>query len=94
MPGWLKFACTRSNRWMRFRCESLELGRAAGSNSNRVWARYSADGRWVNGKSTPAIHQIYSSNDFNRDGLELIRRGYAMIGASFFNAGVNRVKES
>ena len=58
MPGWLKFACTRSNRWMRFRCESLELGRAAGSNSNRVWARYSADGRWVNGKSTPAIHQI------------------------------------
>jgi len=57
------------------------IGPGGGLEFDRVWALYSADGRWVNGKSTPAIHQIYSSNDFNRDGLELIRRGYAMIGA-------------
>lgn len=38
--------------------------------------------------------QIYSTNDFNRDGLELIRRGYWPVGQSSFNAGVNKVKES
>ena len=37
--------------------------------------------------------RIFSSNDFNRDGLELLRRGYAYIGQSAFNAGMSRVSE-
>lgn len=37
---------------------------------------------------------IYSSNDFNRDVLELMRRGYTLVGQSSFNAGMNAVKES
>ena len=37
--------------------------------------------------------QVYSSSDFNRDGLELLRRGYSYIGRSAFNAGMNRVSE-
>ena len=38
--------------------------------------------------------QVYSSNDFSRDVLELMRRGYIVIGQSNFNSGVGGVKES
>jgi len=40
------------------------IGPNGGLELDRVWALYSADGRWVNGKRTPAIHLIraaYSS---------------------------------
>lgn len=38
--------------------------------------------------------QLYSSNDVDRDVLELMRRGYNLIGTSSFNAGMNNVRES
>jgi hypothetical protein len=38
--------------------------------------------------------QVYSTADFQRDGLELMRRGYVAVGASSFNAGTNAVKAS
>lgn len=34
------------------------IGPAGGLELDRVWALYSIDGRWVNGKRTPAIHSI------------------------------------
>src|ERR1700752_5047741 len=34
------------------------IGPAGGLELDRVWALYSVDGRWVNGKRTPAIHLI------------------------------------
>ena len=34
------------------------IGPNGGLELDRVWALYSADGRWVNGKRTPAIHLI------------------------------------
>lgn len=37
---------------------------------------------------------IYSTTDFTRDGRELMRRGFALIGQSSFNAGMNSIKES
>lgn len=38
--------------------------------------------------------QLFSSNDFDRDILELERRGYSVIGSSSFNASLNNVRES
>ncbi len=38
--------------------------------------------------------QIYSFTDFNRDILELVRRGYAVIGWSSFNAAMSTVRAS
>jgi hypothetical protein len=38
--------------------------------------------------------QIFSSSDFNRDVLELMRRGYGLVGQSSFNIGMNLVSES
>jgi hypothetical protein len=38
--------------------------------------------------------QIFSTSDFQRDGLELMRRGYVAVGQSSFNAGTNAVKGS
>jgi hypothetical protein len=35
--------------------------------------------------------QLYSSSNVDRDGVELLRRGYFVIGTSAFNAGMNRV---
>jgi uncharacterized protein YcbX len=34
------------------------IGPAGGLELDRAWALYSVDGRWVNGKRTPAIHRI------------------------------------
>jgi uncharacterized protein YcbX len=34
------------------------IGRAGGLEFDRVWALYSADGQWVNGKTTAVTHQI------------------------------------
>jgi uncharacterized protein YcbX len=34
------------------------IGPAGGLEVDRVWALYSVDGRWVNGKRTPAMHLI------------------------------------
>ena len=34
------------------------IGPGGGLALDRVWALYSADGRWVNGKRTPAVHLI------------------------------------
>ncbi|GAC1617806.1 MAG: MOSC domain-containing protein [Candidatus Acidiferrum sp.] len=34
------------------------IGPAGGLELDRVWALYSTDGRWVNGKRTPAIHRM------------------------------------
>jgi uncharacterized protein len=34
------------------------IGPGGGLELDRVWALYSVDGRWVNGKRTPAIHLI------------------------------------
>jgi uncharacterized protein len=34
------------------------IGPAGGLELDRAWALYSVDGRWANGKRTPAIHQI------------------------------------
>ncbi|MGH8615058.1 MAG: PDZ domain-containing protein [Gammaproteobacteria bacterium] len=38
--------------------------------------------------------QIYGSDNFDRDAQALIRRGYAQIGSSSFNAGSNAVSEA
>lgn len=40
---------------------------------------------------TSAPPQIYSSTDFNRDVPHLLRRGYAVVGQSAFNAGASSV---
>lgn len=37
------------------------IGPAGGLALDRAWALYSVDGRWVNGKRTPAIHLIRAS---------------------------------
>jgi uncharacterized protein len=37
------------------------IGPGGGLELDRVWALYSVDGRWVNGKRTPAIHLIRAS---------------------------------
>ena len=37
---------------------SVAIGPAGGLALDRAWALYSVDGRWVNGKRTPAIHLI------------------------------------
>jgi MOSC domain-containing protein len=34
------------------------IGPAGGLEFDRIWALYSADGQWINGKRTPAINQI------------------------------------
>jgi hypothetical protein len=34
------------------------IGPAGGLQHDRAWALFSADGRWVNGKRTPAVHLI------------------------------------
>src|SRR5204863_478099 len=38
--------------------KETRIGPGGGLEFDRVWALYSADGEWVNGKSTAAIHQI------------------------------------
>ncbi len=38
--------------------DEARIGPNGGLELDRVWALYSADGRWVNGKRTPAIHLI------------------------------------
>src|SRR5467141_3905666 len=38
--------------------EETRIGPGGGLEFDRVWALYSADGQWVNGKRTAAIHQI------------------------------------
>ncbi|HLQ76336.1 MAG TPA: MOSC N-terminal beta barrel domain-containing protein [Terriglobia bacterium] len=38
--------------------QETRIGPGGGLEFDRVWALYSADGKWVNGKSTAAIHQI------------------------------------
>ena len=37
------------------------IGPGGGLEHDRAWALYSVDGRWVNGKRTPAIHLIRAS---------------------------------
>jgi uncharacterized protein len=37
---------------------SVAIGPSGGLALDRAWALYSVDGRWVNGKRTPAIHLI------------------------------------
>ena len=37
------------------------IGPAGGLALDRVWALYSLDGKWVNGKRTPAVHLIRAS---------------------------------
>ena len=34
------------------------IGRTGGLQHDRVWALYASDGRWINGKHTPAVHFI------------------------------------
>jgi MOSC domain-containing protein len=34
------------------------IGRTGGLLHDRVWALYASDGRWINGKRTPAVHFI------------------------------------
>jgi uncharacterized protein YcbX len=34
------------------------IGRTGGLLQDRVWALYASDGRWINGKCTPAVHGI------------------------------------
>ena len=38
--------------------KEARIGPNGGLELDRVWALYSADGRWVNGKRTPAMHLI------------------------------------
>ncbi len=38
--------------------------------------------------------QIYTTNDFRRDGRALLRRGYVPVGQAFFNAPTNSFKRS
>jgi uncharacterized protein len=41
-----------------FSVREARIGPNGGLELDRVWALYSADGRWVNGKRTPAMHLI------------------------------------
>src|SRR5947199_6445252 len=36
----------------------VRIGPGGGLELDRAWALYSADGQWVNGKRTPAVHLI------------------------------------
>ncbi len=38
--------------------QEARIGPAGGLEHDRAWALYSVDGRWVNGKRTPAVHLI------------------------------------
>src|SRR6266478_3527212 len=38
--------------------KEARIGRGGGLEFDRAWALYSADGQWVNGKRTAAIHLI------------------------------------
>src|SRR5216683_3001736 len=38
--------------------KEARIGPGGGLELDRVWALYSADGQWVNGKRTPAVHLI------------------------------------
>jgi uncharacterized protein YcbX len=38
--------------------QEARIGPAGGLALDRAWALYSVDGRWVNGKRTPAVHPI------------------------------------
>jgi uncharacterized protein YcbX len=38
--------------------EEARIGAAGGIALDRAWALYSVDGKWVNGKRTPAVHLI------------------------------------
>ena len=46
------------SRWTRSALRNGTLGPSGGLALDRAWALYSVDGRWVNGKRTPAIHLI------------------------------------
>jgi uncharacterized protein YcbX len=39
------------------------IGSNGGLQLDRVWVMFSVDGRWINGKNNPAIHQIRSEYD-------------------------------
>jgi uncharacterized protein len=41
--------------------KDARIGPGGGVASDRAWALYSVDGKWVNGKRTPAIHVIRAS---------------------------------
>lgn len=41
--------------------DEARIGPNGGLELDRVWALYSADGRWVNGKRTAAMHLIHAS---------------------------------
>ena len=45
--------------------QESRIGPGGGLEFDRVWSLFSADGQWVNGKSTPLIHQIRAT--FARD---------------------------
>src|SRR5262245_37245508 len=45
--------------------QESRIGPGGGLEFDRVWALFSADGKWVNGKSTPLIHQTRAT--FARD---------------------------
>jgi len=38
--------------------KEARIGRGGGLEFDRIWALYSADGQWVNGKRTAAVHSI------------------------------------
>src|SRR2546422_3325247 len=38
--------------------KEARIGPGGGLELDRAWALYSADGQWVNGKRTPAVHLI------------------------------------
>lgn len=40
---------------------SARIGPTGGLEHDRIWALYASDGRWVNGKRTPAVHFIRAS---------------------------------
>lgn len=47
------------------------IGPNGGLEFDRVWALYSADGRWINGKRTPAVHLIRAEYSGNLDHVTL-----------------------
>jgi len=36
------------------------IGPTGGLAHDRIWALYASDGRWINGKRTPAVHFVYA----------------------------------
>jgi uncharacterized protein YcbX len=63
----------------------VRIGPTGGLESDRVWALYASDGRWINGKRTPAVHCIRArfADDRSSVGLSAPESGHGPAPATF-----------